>query len=61
MNIDFNYIEEDKHIGNQEYFKTKIEYNNINKNLIKFETKRNLRFLLTSKCWDKNAHFEIYI
>ena len=42
MGLDFNYIMEDKHIGNQEYFKTKIEYNNINKNLIKIETKRNL-------------------
>ena len=28
MNIDFNYIEEDKHIGNQEYFKTKVSYKN---------------------------------
>ena len=28
MGIDFNYIEEDRHIGNQEYFKTKINYKN---------------------------------
>ena len=41
MNIGFNYIMEDKHIGNQEYFKTKINYKN-NKKLISFETKRNL-------------------
>ena len=39
--IGFNYIEEDKHVGNQEYFKTKINYKN-EKNLISFETKRNL-------------------
>ena len=42
FNVDFNYIEEDKHIGNQEYFKTKINYKNNDKNLISFETKRNL-------------------
>ena len=42
MNIDFNYIEEDKHIGNQEYFKTKVSYKNKDKSLISFETKRNL-------------------
>ena len=42
LNIDFNYIEENKHIGNQEYFKSKVSYNNSNKSLISFETKRNL-------------------
>ena len=42
FNVDFNYIEEDKHIGNQEYFKTKINYKNKDKSLISFETKRNL-------------------
>ena len=42
LNIDFNYIEENKHIGNQEYFKSKVTYNNSNKSLISFETKRNL-------------------
>ena len=42
FDIDFNYIEERKHIGNQEYFKTKLQYENKNKNLVSFETKRNL-------------------
>ena len=42
IDIDFNYIEEDKHIGNQEYFKSKISYANEDKSLISFETKRNL-------------------
>ena len=42
LNIDFNYIEENKHIGDQEYFKSKVTYNNSNKSLISFETKRNL-------------------
>ena len=42
MKIDFNYLEEDKHIGNQEYFKTKIDFSNNKNNLVSFETKRNL-------------------
>ena len=31
-----------KHIGNQDYFKTKIKYENTDNSLISFETKRNL-------------------
>ncbi len=42
INVGFNYIEEDKHIGDQEYFKTKINYKNKDKSLVSFETKRNL-------------------
>ena len=42
MNINFNYLEEDKHLGNQEYFKTKINYQKSKKSLFSFETKRNL-------------------
>ncbi len=42
MKIDFNYLEEDKHIGNQEYFKTKIDFSTNKNNLVSFETKRNL-------------------
>ena len=42
MKIGFNYILEDKHIGNQEYFKTKIDYTRSKNGLISFETKRNL-------------------
>ena len=40
--LDFNYIEEDKHLGNQEYIKTKFSYKNQKNSLIKFENKRNL-------------------
>ena len=42
LNINFDYLQEKKHIGNQEYFKTKIQIENLNNNLIAFETKRNL-------------------
>ena len=41
-NLKFNYIEEDKHIGNQEYFKTTLSFKNQDRSLVKFETKRNL-------------------
>ena len=42
MKIGFNYILEDKHIGNQEYLKTKIDYTRGKNGLLTFETKRNL-------------------
>ena len=38
----FDYLQEKKHIGDQEYFKTKIDLINKNNNLLSFETKRNL-------------------
>ena len=41
VKIDFSYLEENKHIGNQEYFKTKVAFEN-NSKLLSFETKRNL-------------------
>ena len=41
MKIGFGYVLEDEHIGNQEYFKTKIDYTNKN-GLLSLETKRNL-------------------
>ncbi len=42
IKVNFSYLQEKKHIGNQEYFKTKINLkNNENSNVI-FETKRNL-------------------
>ena len=40
--VDFNYLQEDKHIGNQEYFKTKINLLNGENRAISFDTKRNL-------------------
>ena len=42
LNIDFNYLQEDKHIGNQEYFKTKINLSRNENSLISYETKRDL-------------------
>ena len=42
LDIDFNYIEENKHIGDQKYFKTKVNLAQKNKTAISFEAKRNL-------------------
>ena len=42
LNLDFNYLQEKKHIGNQDYFKTKIDLENNANGLLSFETKRNL-------------------
>ena len=42
FDVKFNYIEESKHVGSQEYFKTRLEYKNNDKSLVSFETKRNL-------------------
>ena len=41
MKIDFNYLEENKHIGDQEYFKTKLSYEK-EKSAFSFETKKDL-------------------
>ena len=42
VKLKFNYIQENKHIGDQDYFKTKIEYKNKENSMLSFETKRNL-------------------
>ena len=42
INLDINFLKEQKHVGNQEYFKTKLEYKNEENGLLSFETKRNL-------------------
>ena len=42
MKISFNYLQEDKHIGNQEYFKTKLDLSYKENGLVSFETKRNI-------------------
>ena len=41
IKVDFNYLEENKHIGNQKYFKTKLSYAKENAEL-SFNNKRNL-------------------
>ena len=43
LNIDFGYLSEKKHIGNQDYFKTKINFNNNSNGSFSFENKRNLK------------------
>ena len=42
MNVDFDYLKESNHIGNSDYFKTKLNLNNNKNGLFAFETKRNL-------------------
>ncbi len=42
IDFDFNYLQEKKHIGNQDYFNTKINIQNKNQGIFSFETKRNL-------------------
>ena len=42
ISFDFNYLIENKHIGDQDYFKTKIKVKNKDNGLLSFETKRNL-------------------
>ncbi len=42
LDIDFNYLQEKNHIGNKDYFKTKFSYNDGDKAMLSFETKRNL-------------------
>ena len=42
LDINFDYLRESKHIGNQEYFKTEFNVKNKDKGLLSFKTKRNL-------------------
>ena len=42
VNFDLNYLEERKHIGEQNYVKSKLNYNYSDKGELSFETKRNL-------------------
>lgn len=42
ISFDFNYLSEKKHIGNKNYFKTKVKLKNNDDGLFAFETKRNL-------------------
>ena len=42
IDFDFNYLQEKKHIGNQDYFSTKINVKNKDQGMFSFETKRNL-------------------
>ena len=42
LDIDFTYLEENNHIGDQKYFKSKFDIAQREKGLFSFETKRNL-------------------
>ena len=42
LNLDFNYLKEQKHIGDQDYFKTEINFQTKDSGILSFETKRNL-------------------
>ena len=42
LDFNFAYLEENKHLGDQKYFKTKVDYKGVENSLISFETKRNL-------------------
>ena len=42
IEVDFGYLQENKHIGDQEYFKTKVNLLNKDQGIFSFETKRNL-------------------
>ena len=42
IDFDFNYLQEKKHIGNQDYFNTKMNIKNKDQGMFSFETKRNL-------------------
>ena len=42
FDINFNYLSENKHIGNQDYFKTEINLKNKDNGLVSFSNKRNL-------------------
>lgn len=42
LSMDFSYLQENKHIGDQEYFKTKLDYKRGQNGIFSFETKRNL-------------------
>ncbi len=42
IEVDLNYLQENKHVGDKEYFKTKINLLNKDQGVFSFETKRNL-------------------
>ena len=42
LNLNFNYLSENKHIGDQDYFKTELIIKNKDKGLLSFSNKRNL-------------------
>ena len=42
LKLDLNFLQEKKHVGNQEYFETKVDFKNQENSLFSFETKRNL-------------------
>ena len=55
LDVNLSYLKEQKHIGDQEYFKTKINLKDGERGLFSFETKRNL---LTSSAEFYNLSYE---
>ena len=42
IDFNFDYLSENKHIGNQDYFKTELNIKNKDKGILSFKNKRNL-------------------
>lgn len=57
IKVNFNYLQEKKHVGNNEYFKTKINYDTGDNTGLNFETKRNL---ITSSSEYYDMSYEYY-
>ena len=55
LKFDFNYLKEQKHVGSQEYFGTKLNFSKNKKNEFYFETKRNL---ITNSAEFYNLNYE---
>ena len=55
IKFDISYLQEKKHIGNQEYFRTGLVYEKGNNGLLTFNTKRNL---ITSSAEYYNLSYE---
>ena len=55
VDVDFRYLQEKKHVGDQDYFTTKVNFKNQDKGLFSFETKRNL---ITSSSEFYNLSYE---
>ena len=57
LNLNFGYLQENKHIGDQEYFTTKLDFNNTNNGVLSFGTKRNL---ITNSAEFYNLSYEYF-
>ena len=44
LNLDFNYLKEQKHIGDQDYFKTEINFQTKDSGILSFKTKKKFNY-----------------